>query len=377
MKEYNSSKLCILVCLLSLSSCVITDNYTVNKIAKFPAKLSGERYVAFIDSNNIANVKLGYVKPVLSIYDKEKIKSLKSLGLYRLYLVNAVYQQENLDSIQNQINQLARIPFKYISLNDVSRRISGIGPMVYSKGSFDENMRDSVNRMMNHLDQLIKINYNRNTYFLYKYIQRRKKIFELRDKDIVAGKTSFHSDPSLRFRVNINPIEFSGGNKAYGLAASIEPSYKWTNNSSFGLKMSYAKLLHDSRDYSFVDQRNASLILTYNFIPYRNSDLFGGSSNYFSVGAGLMHTQITGVDEWFYFSNMNTSSKTIEDKLYQNILPVLMLRDGIQTRLFRFGVEFNFIPPVELFTQNQQFTSFDNTYFAITYGLVIGSRKWK
>lgn len=377
MKEYSSSIFYILLCLFSLSSCIITDNYTANKIAKFPAKLSGENYVAYIDSNNIANVKLGYVRPVLSIYDKEKIKSLKSLGLYRLHLVNAVYQKEKLDSIQIRINQLARIPFKYISLNDVSRRMSGIGPIVYTKGSFEENMRDSVNRMMSHLDQLIKINYSRNSYFLYKYIQRRNKIFESRDKDIVEGKIFFHTDPSLRFRVNINPIEFSGGNKAFGLGASIEPSYKWTNNSSFGLKMSYAKFIHESNDYSFFDQRNSSVILTYNFTPYRNAELFDGSSNYFSIGAGLMHTQITGVDDWFYFSNMNVSSNTIEDKLYQNILPVLMLRNGIQSRYFRFGAEFNLIPSVELFAKNQQTISFDNMYFAISYGLVIGSRKWK
>jgi hypothetical protein len=377
MKEYNSSIIYILLCLFAFSSCVITDNYTANKIAKFPAKLSGESYVAYIDSNNIANVKFGYVKPVLSVYDKEKIKSLKSLGLFRLYLSNAVYQQEKFDSTQILINQLARIPFKYISLNDVSRRMSGIGPIVYSKGSFEENMRDSVNRMMIHLDQLIKVNYSRNSYFLYKYIQRRNKIFESRDKDIVDGKTLFHTVPSLRFRVNINPIEFSGGNKEIGFGASIEPSYKWTNNSSFGLKISYAKLIHESKDYSFFDQRNSSVILTYNFTPYRNADLFDGSSNYFSIGAGIIHTQITGVDDWFYFSNMNASSNTIEDKLYQNILPVLMFRNGIQSRYFRFGAEFNLIPSVELFVKNQQSTSFDNMYFAITYGLVIGSRMWK
>ena len=141
--------------------------------------------------------------------------------------------------------------------------------------------------------------------------------------------------------------------------------------------MSYAKLIHESKDYSFFDQRNSSVILTYNFTPYRNADLFDGSSNYFSIGAGLMHTQITGVDDWFYFSNMNVSSNTIEDKLYQNILPVLMLRNGIQSRFFRFGVEFNLTPSIEFFTKNQQYTSYDNMYFAITYGLVIGSRKWK
>jgi len=360
-----------------MSSCMIFDTYTANKLSKFPANLTTMQFVKTVDSINAFNYVNGYVRPVLPPNDLEKIRSLSNLGLYRVYLFNSVYKEEKADSVQYYLNRISGIHKKYITSNDVSRRMSGIGPIVYPKYSLVEKMRDSVNSVMLNLDRLSKVNFNRNYYFLYKYVQKKKSLYALRDKDILEGKMFNATLPTNRFRLNINALELSGTNKGMGIGASLEPSYKWTNNSSFGLKFGYTSFYKNSSDYSFYSQQNSSLIFTYNFIPYGNSDILSGTSNYLSVGGGVVHTQLTGVDDWFYFNNSTSWSERIEDKLFRGVLPMFVLRDGFQSRFFRFGVEFNLVPSIGFMTSDGNYDKSFNTYWSFTYGLVIGSRKWK
>jgi hypothetical protein len=58
-------------------------------------------------------------------------------------------------------------------------------------------------------------------------------------------------------------------------------------------------------------------------------------------------------------------------------MPMLVIRDGILSRFFKLGVEFNLIPSVGFMTNDGNYDKLLNSYFAFTYGLIIGSRKWK
>ncbi len=367
----------LILVVLSMSSCMIFDTYTANKFTKFPSNLTSDQFVKTVDSINAFNYINGYIRPIVPPNDFQKIRSLRNLGLYRVYLFNAVYREEKADSIQFYLNQISGIHKKYITSNDVSRRMSGIGPIVYSKFSLYEKMRDSVNSVMLKLDKLSKVNFNRNYYFLYKYVQRKKPLYALRDKDIFDGKMFYTSNPTNRFRLNVNALELAGTNKGMGIGASIEPQYKWTNNSSFGLKVGYTTFYKNSSDYSFYSQQHSSLIFTYNFIPYGNSDILSGTSNFFSIGGGMVYTKLSGIDDRFYFNNSTSWSERSEDKLFNGVLPMFVLRDGIQSRFFRFGVEFNLIPSIGFMTNEGNYDRLLNTYWSLTYGLVIGSRKWK
>ncbi len=367
----------LILVVLSMSSCMIFDTYTANKFTKFPSNLTSDQFVKTVDSINAFNYINGYIRPIVPPNDFQKIRSLRNLGLYRVYLFNAVYREEKADSIQFYLNQISGIHKKYITSNDVSRRMSGIGPIVYSKFSLYEKMRDSVNSVMLKLDKLSKVNFNRNYYFLYKYVQRKKPLYALRDKHIFDGKMFYTSNPTNRFRLNVNALELAGTNKGMGIGASIEPQYKWTNNSSFGLKVGYTTFYKNSSDYSFYSQQHSSLIFTYNFIPYGNSDILSGTSNFFSIGGGMVYTKLSGIDDRFYFNNLTSWSERSEDKLFNGVLPMFVLRDGIQSRFFRFGVEFNLIPSIGFMTNEGNYDRLLNTYWSLTYGLVIGSRKWK
>jgi hypothetical protein len=299
--------------------------------------------------------------------------------LYRAYLFNSVSQKEKTDSVQFYLNRLSGIHKKYIISNDVSRRMSGIGSIVYSKYSLFEKMRDSVNSVMKNIDRLSHVNYNRNpyNYYLYGYVKKKKPLFELRDKDILDGKVFYTTNPIDRFRLYINPFEFSGSSNGMGIGASLEPTYKWTNNSSFGLKLGYNTFFKNASDYSFYSQQNSSLLLTYNFIPYGNSDILSGTSNYLSFGGGFVHAQIAGVDDLIFINNNNVRTDRLEDQLFKGIMPMLVIRDGIQSRFFKLGVEFNLIPSVGFMSNDGNYDKLLNSYFAFTYGLIIGSRKWK
>jgi hypothetical protein len=371
------SKLFVLVTMMS--SCIIIDTYTANKLAKFPDNLTYDHFVKNVDSINAHNFTNGFVIPAILPSDKEKIRSNKNLGLYRAYLFNTVSQKEKSDSVQFYLNRLSGIHKKYIISNDVSRRMSGIGSIVYSKYSFFEKMRDSVNSVMKNIDRLSHVNYNRNPYYyyLYGYVKKKKPLLELRDKDILDGKLFYTTNPIDRFRLYINPFEFSGSSNGMGIGASLEPTYKWTNNSSFGLKLGYNTFFKNASDYSFYSQQNSSLLLTYNFIPYGNSDILSGTSNYLSFGGGIVHTQISGVDDRIYINNNNVRADRFEDQLFKGVVPMLVIRDGIQSRFFKLGVEFNLIPSVGLLTNDGNYDKLLNSYFAFTYGLIIGSRKWK
>ncbi len=371
------SKLFVLVTLMS--SCIIIDPYTANKLSKFPDNLTYDHFIKNVDSINAHNFTNGFVIPVILPSDKEKIRSYKNLGLYRAYLFNSVSQKEKIDSVQFYLNRLSGIQKKYIISNDVSRRMSGIGSIVYSKYSLFEKMRDSVNSVMKNIDRLSHINYDRNPYFyyLYGYVQRKRSLFELRDKDILDGRLFYTTNPIDRFRLYINPFEFSGSSNGMGIGASLEPNYKWTNNSSFGLKFGYNNLFKNSSDYSFYSQQNSSLLFTYNFIPYGNSDIISGTSNYLSFGGGIVHMQISGVDDRIYINNNNVRTDRFEDQLFKGVVPILVIRDGIQSRFFKLGVEFNLIPSVGLMTNDGNYDKLLNSYVAFTYGLIIGSRKWK
>lgn len=371
------SKLFVLVTLMS--SCIIIDPYTANKLSKFPDNLTYDHFVKNVDSINAHNFTNGFVIPVILPSDKEKIRSYKNLGLYRAYLFNSVSQKEKIDSVQFYLNRLSGIQKKYIISNDVSRRMSGIGSIVYSKYSLFEKMRDSVNSVMKNIDRLSHINYDRNPYFyyLYGYVQRKRSLFELRDKDILDGRLFYTTNPIDRFRLYINPFEFSGSSNGMGIGASLEPNYKWTNNSSFGLKFGYNNLFKNSSDYSFYSQQNSSLLFTYNFIPYGNSDIISGTSNYLSFGGGIVHMQISGVDDRIYINNNNVRTDRFKDQLFKGVVPILVIRDGIQSRFFKLGVEFNLIPSVGLMTNDGNYDKLLNSYVAFTYGLIIGSRKWK
>lgn len=371
------SKLFVLVTLMS--SCIIIDPYTANKLSKFPDNLTYDHFIKNVDSINAHNFTNGFVIPVILPSDKEKIRSYKNLGLYRAYLFNSVSQKEKIDSVQFYLNRLSGIQKKYIISNDVSRRMSGIGSIVYSKYSLFEKMRDSVNSVMKNIDRLSHINYDRNPYFyyLYGYVQRKRSLFELRDKDILDGRLFYTTNPIDRFRLYINPFEFSGSSNGMGIGASLEPNYKWTNNSSFGLKFGYNNLFKNSSDYSFYSQQNSSLLFTYNFIPYGNSDIISGTSNYLSFGGGIVHMQISGVDDRIYINNNNVRTDRFEDQLFKGVVPMLVIRDGIQSRFFKLGVEFNLIPSVGLMTNDGNYDKLLNSYVAFTYGLIIGSRKWK
>ena len=369
----------LFVLLTMMSSCIIIDTYTANKLSKFPDNLTYDHFVKNVDSINAHNFTNGFVIPAILPSDIEKIRSYKNLGLYRAYLFNSVSQKEKIDSVQFYLNRLKGIQKKYIISNDVSRRMSGIGSIVYSKYSLFEKMRDSVNSVMKNIDRLSHINYNRNPYYyyLYGYVQRKKSLFELRDKDILDGRLFYTTNPIDRFRLYINPFEFSGSSNGMGIGASLEPTYKWTNNSSFGLKFGYNNLFKNSSDYSFYSQQNSSLLFTYNFIPYGNSDIISGTSNYLSFGGGIVHMQISGVDDRIYLNNNNVRTDRLEDQLFKGVVPMLVIRDGIQSRFFKLGVEFNLIPSVGLMTNDGNYDKLLNSYVAFTYGLIIGSRKWK
>lgn len=367
----------LILVVLIMSSCMIFDTYTANKFTKFPSNLTNEQFVKTVDSINAFNYINGYIRPIVPPNDIEKIRSLRNLGLYRVYLFNSVYKDEKADSVQFFLNQISGIHKRYITSNDVSRRMSGIGPIVYSKFSLFEKMRDSVNSIMLKLDKISKVNFNRNYYYLYKYVQRKQSLYALRDKDILDGKMFYTSNPTNRFRLNVNALELDGTSKGMGIGASIEPNYKWTNNSSFGLKVGYTSFYKNSSDYSFYSQQQSSLLFTYNFIPYGNSDILSGTSNFFSIGGGIVHTKLSGIDDRFYFNNSTSWSERSEDKLFNGVLPMFMLRDGIQSRFFRFGVEFNLIPSIGFMTNEGNYDRLLNTYWSLTYGLVIGSRKWK
>jgi hypothetical protein len=362
-----------------MSSCIIIDTYTANKLAKFPDNLTYDHFVKNVDSINAHNFTNGFVIPAILPSEKEKIRSYKNLGLYRAYLFNSVSQKEKTDSVQFYLNRLSGIHKKYIISNDVSRRMSGIGSIVYSKYSLFEKMRDSVNSVMKNIDRLSHVNYNRNpyNYYLYGYVKKKKPLFELRDKDILDGKVFYTTNPIDRFRLYINPFEFSGSSNGMGIGASLEPTYKWTNNSSFGLKLGYNTFFKNASDYSFYSQQNSSLLLTYNFIPYGNSDILSGTSNYLSFGGGFVHAQIAGVDDLIFINNNNVRTDRLEDQLFKGIMPMLVIRDGIQSRFFKLGVEFNLIPSVGFMSNDGNYDKLLNSYFAFTYGLIIGSRKWK
>ena len=362
------------------SSCAVLTTYQVNQLTDFPTKLKKPDYIHIVDSLNKQNLDIGYNVCFCDTFLKSKRKEFKRMpSLYFYYTLNSYYKPSDTDSIIYYLKKLSEFPKWSFGLIDINRKISGIGQMPWSGKQPYKIIMDSVNFSINRLNEKLKYNFTPYQYNTYLFTQRRMQLYQKRADDIENLKNLDEIPVIKRLRLNIDVLSIISTVRGTGLGVSVEPVYKWTNNSYFGLKASLLRFAKESDNYSYYSHDLYSFVFSYNFIPYYNSEDASGISNYFGIGAGVINSSITGVDDWIRF-NGSSGSVTVEHKeypLYRGSSPCLMFRDGIQSRFIRAGVEFYLMPNTTVNTKSGNSEIIFNSFFNLHLGITIGSKKWK
>lgn len=190
---------------------------------------------------------------------------------------------------------------------------------------------------------------------------------------LILLSLAIHAQTKGKFRTDLDVgLMFPSGG-GLGMSVDVEPKYNLASNMNLGLRLSSGAAVQEmdsSSKNTLKEERTTvvtSIIGTYDYYFNRLN-----TSTIPYIGAGLG-----------YFSLINAQAKSgtsLNDFKHLDHESRLggMLRLGIETGKFRFGVDYHLIPKTKIQSISGSTLGYqNNNYFTFHFGLFIGGGKWK
>ncbi|MEM9527306.1 MAG: hypothetical protein AAGA31_11900 [Bacteroidota bacterium] len=160
----------------------------------------------------------------------------------------------------------------------------------------------------------------------------------------------------------------------FGLFLHVEPRHQISQHTVLGLRIGVTINTHlvdnyDDFRFTIEDNGDNGAISFVPTIEYR----FQGVSLRPYLGGGIGYYLPANYVEVTHQDNFSISRETIELSIKNQL--GFLVRAGIKPRRLRLGIEYNFVPKMDLIIPDgETFGTFNNSYLGISVGYIIGAR---